>query len=72
MEARLGISLHSYPYLKLTKMLCHSYYLLYVIINKLEQQECGTDSAQKQEGRGKRKGCGAGRRNSPNNVYTYK
>jgi hypothetical protein len=34
MEAMLGISLYSYLYLKLAKLLCPSYYLLCVLFNK--------------------------------------
>jgi hypothetical protein len=60
METMLGISLYSYRYLKLAKMLCLSYYLLCFLFNKIGEQEGGTGSAQK-VGSG---GCG------PNNVYT--
>jgi hypothetical protein len=35
MEAMLGISLYSYLYLKLAKMLCFSYYLLCFLFNKI-------------------------------------
>jgi hypothetical protein len=35
MEAMLGISLNSYLYLKLVKMLCLSYYLLCLLFNKI-------------------------------------
>jgi hypothetical protein len=35
MEAMLGISLHTYLYLKLAKMLCLSYYLLCFLFNKI-------------------------------------
>jgi hypothetical protein len=38
MEAMLGISLYSYPYLKLANMLCLSYYCLYLLFNKLEKR----------------------------------
>jgi hypothetical protein len=34
MEAMLGISLHSYLYLKVAKTLCFSYYLLCFLFNK--------------------------------------
>jgi hypothetical protein len=47
MEAMLGISLFSYLYLKLAKMLCLSYYLLCLLFNKIEEQEGRTGSAQK-------------------------
>jgi hypothetical protein len=56
MEATLGISLYSYLYLKLAKMLCLSYYLL---VTKLENKR----AEQVQPGRG-------GGRGGPNNVYT--
>jgi hypothetical protein len=66
MEAKLGISLDSYLYLKLAKMLCLSYDLLCFFFNKVGKQKGGTGSALKQgvEGWGV---CGGG----PNNVYTY-
>jgi hypothetical protein len=38
MEAMLGISLYSYLYLKLAKMLCLSYYLLYFLFNKIGEE----------------------------------
>jgi hypothetical protein len=38
MEATLGISLYSYLYLKLAKMLCLSYYLLCFSSTKLENR----------------------------------
>jgi hypothetical protein len=38
MEAMLGISLYSYPYLKLAKPLCLSYYLLCLLFNKMEKR----------------------------------
>jgi hypothetical protein len=41
------ISLYSYLYLKLAKMLCFSYYLLCLLFNKTKEQEGGTGSAQK-------------------------
>jgi hypothetical protein len=58
MEAMLGISLYSYLYLKLAKMLCLSYYLLCFLFNKIGEQEGGTGLARNLGGR------------SPNNVYT--
>jgi hypothetical protein len=36
-EAMLGISLYSYPYLKLTKMPCLSYYFLCFLFNKIRE-----------------------------------
>jgi hypothetical protein len=65
MEAKLGISLYSYLYLKLAKMLCLSYYFLYFLFNKIGE-EGRTGSTWKQRGQGAR------RRDGPNNVYTYK
>jgi hypothetical protein len=47
LEAILGISQYTCLYLKLAKMLCLSYYLLYFLFNNIEEQEDGTDSAQK-------------------------
>jgi hypothetical protein len=38
MEAMLGISLYSYLYLRLAKMLCLSYYLLCFLFNKIEKR----------------------------------
>jgi hypothetical protein len=37
--AMLGIFLYSYLYLKLAKMLCLSYYLLYFLFNKIGEEE---------------------------------
>jgi hypothetical protein len=45
MEAMPGISLYSYLYLKLAKILCLSYYLLCFLFNKIGEQEDGTGSA---------------------------
>jgi hypothetical protein len=47
METMLGISLYSYLYLKLAKMLCLSYYLLCFLFNKIREQEGRTGSARK-------------------------
>jgi hypothetical protein len=67
MEATLGISLYSYLYLKLEKMLYLSYYLLCFIFNKI-REEVGTGSSWKRdEGGGRRGECGG---SGPNNVYT--
>jgi hypothetical protein len=51
MEAMLGISLYSFLYLKLAKMLCLSYYLLCFLFIKI-REEGGTDSTQKWGERG--------------------
>jgi hypothetical protein len=47
MEATLGISLYSYPYLKLAKMLFLSYYLLCLLLKKIREQAGRTGSAWK-------------------------
>jgi hypothetical protein len=39
MEAMLGISLYSYLYLKLIKMLCLSYYLLCFVFSKIGEED---------------------------------
>jgi hypothetical protein len=49
MEAVLGISLCSYLYLKLAKMLCLSYYLLSFLFFKIGEEECRIGSAWKWE-----------------------
>jgi hypothetical protein len=46
MEAMLGISLYSYPYLKLAETLCFSYYCLCLLFNKIGENG-RTDSAWK-------------------------
>jgi hypothetical protein len=72
MEAMLGISLYSYLYLKLAKMLCFSYYLLCFLFNKTREEEGGTCSAQNRVRWEKRGGKRRrGREGGPNNVYTY-
>jgi hypothetical protein len=45
MEATLRISLYSYLYLKLAKMLCLSYYLLCFLFNKIREPKGQTGSA---------------------------
>jgi hypothetical protein len=70
MEAMLGLSLYSYPYPKVAKMLCISYYCLCFLFNKIGE-EGRTGSAWKQEGGGEREGAGVGGRNGANNVCTY-
>jgi hypothetical protein len=67
MESTLGISLYSYLYLILAKMLCLSSFYLYFLFKKIREQEGRTDSAQKQGGEGKGE-VGAGERWSE--VYT--
>jgi hypothetical protein len=47
METTLGISLFSYLYLKLAKMLCLSYYLLCFLFNKIREEKGRTGSAWK-------------------------
>jgi hypothetical protein len=46
-EAKLGISLYRYLYLKLAKALCLSYYILCFLLNKIGE-EGRTGSARKQ------------------------
>jgi hypothetical protein len=74
MEAKLGISLYSYLYLRLAKMLCLSYYLLCFLFNKIGKQEGRTGSAWKRGAVGSysggRKRIRGGKRGGPNNVYT--
>jgi hypothetical protein len=67
MEATLRISLYSYLYPKLAKMLCLSYYLLSFFFNKIIEEEGRTGSSWGW-------GWGVGRmgRGSTNNVYTCK
>jgi hypothetical protein len=60
MEAMLGISLYSYPYLKLAKTLCLSYYCLCLLFNKIGEKD-RTGSAWKQEWWGGEGGSGQGR-----------
>jgi hypothetical protein len=45
METTQGISLCSHLYLKLAKMLCFSYYILYIFFYKIGEQEGDTGSA---------------------------
>jgi hypothetical protein len=49
MEAMLGISLYSYPYVKLAKTLCLSYYYLCLLFNKIGEEGrtggCGGEGA---------------------------
>jgi hypothetical protein len=67
MEAMLGsLCITSYCYLKLAKMLCLSYYCLCFLLNKITEQEGGTDSAQKW-GSGGRQGTGE---RWPSHMYT--
>jgi hypothetical protein len=71
MEAMLRISLCSYFYLKLAKMLCLYYYLLCFLFNKIGEEgrtgSAGSDGGGLERQRGER----AGGRDGPNNVYTY-
>jgi hypothetical protein len=52
METMLGISLYSYLYLKLAKMLCLSYCILCFLFNKIGEQGGRTGSAWKWAGVG--------------------
>jgi hypothetical protein len=57
MEAKLRISLYSYLYLKLAKLLCLSYYLLCFLFNKIGEE--GRTSSVRGVG-GKEEGGGGG------------
>jgi hypothetical protein len=54
-EAKLGISLYSYLYCKLAKMLCLSYYFLCSLFNKIKEE---MEQVLQGSGVG---GCGVGR-----------
>jgi hypothetical protein len=70
METMLGISLYSYFYLKLAKMLCLSYYCLCVLFNKTgEEGRTGSAGSEWSGERGR--GMGSRGRSDPNNVCTY-
>jgi hypothetical protein len=74
MEAMLGISLYSYPYVKLAKTLCLSYYCLCLLFNKIEEEGRDQVLPGSKRGWGERMGAGgwAGRRNPQRtNVFTY-
>jgi hypothetical protein len=66
MEATLGISLHSYLYLKLAKM---QFFLLYLMFSLQNLQNKGAEQVLPESGRGV--GEGKGGKGGPNNVYTY-
>jgi hypothetical protein len=70
MEAMLGISLYNYPYLRLAKTLCLSYYCLCLLFNKIGE-ECRTVLPVSKGVGGRGRWQGAGGRNGPNNVCTY-
>jgi hypothetical protein len=69
----LGISLYSYLYLKLPKVLCLSYYCLSFLFIKIGEE--GKRAEQVLPGStgvgGMGKGWKPGRRDGPNNVCTY-
>jgi hypothetical protein len=71
MEAMLGISLYSYPYLKLAKMVHLSYYCLCLLFNKIGEK--GRTGSSWKRGEWEEEGGDrvAGERNGPNNVCTY-
>jgi hypothetical protein len=56
MEAMLGISLYSYPYVKLAKTLCLSYYCLCLLFNKIEEGSRYYLEARWEEGTGRKLG----------------
>jgi hypothetical protein len=64
MEVMLGISLYNYIYLKLTKTICLSYYLLCFLFNKIREQEGGWNMFCQEVGKGVEGESGT------NNVYT--
>jgi hypothetical protein len=64
MEATLGISLYSYLYFKIAKMLCLSSCLLCFLFIKIGEQEGGTGSARKQ-------GMGAGGDEVAQTMYAH-
>jgi hypothetical protein len=51
-EAMLGISLYNYPYLKLAKTLCLSYYCIHLLFNKI-RKEGRTKLEKRGRGRGR-------------------
>jgi hypothetical protein len=59
MEAMLGISLYSYPYLKLAKILYLSYYCLYLLFNNWRRGQ-NRFSLEAKRVWGDREGMGAG------------
>jgi hypothetical protein len=70
MQAVLGISLYSYPYLKLAKMLCLSYYCLCLLFNKI-REEGRIGSAWKRGGWGEREGAKGRGEEMAQTMYTY-
>jgi hypothetical protein len=64
LEAMLGISLYSYLYLKLAKMLCLSYYCICFLFNKIGE-EGRTGSAWKRGWWRRRGGSGCRRKRWP-------
>jgi hypothetical protein len=72
MEAMLGISLYIYPYVKLAKTLCLSYYCLCLLFNKIEEEgRAGSAWKRRVWGRGEGRDLGAGGRNGSNNICAY-
>jgi hypothetical protein len=70
MEAMLGISLCSCLYLKLTKLLCLSYYLLCFLFNKIGEKG-RTGPAWKQEGLREEGGSGGQGGGMAQTMYTH-
>jgi hypothetical protein len=70
MEAMLGISLYSYPYLKLQK--CYVFLIIAYVFSstKLEKRAEQILPGSK-GGEGEKEGAGGRVRNDPNNVCTY-
>jgi hypothetical protein len=71
MEAMLGISLYSYPYFKLAKMLCLSYYCYVCLLFNKIVKEGRTGFPGSVDGGGKGKGWWTGWRDGPNHVCIY-
>jgi hypothetical protein len=69
MEERLGISLYSYPYLKLAKMLCLSYYCLCLLFSKIEEE--GRIGSDLEQGGWEGEGGSGGQGDRWSNVCTY-
>jgi hypothetical protein len=66
METTPGLSLSSFLYLKLAKILCLSYCLLHFLFNKIGEEEGGSGSAWKQ----KLEGLGMGWGEEAQTMYT--
>jgi hypothetical protein len=70
MEAMLGISLYSYPYLKLAKTICLCIIAYVFSSTKLEKWPEQALPGRRRVG-GRKVGLGTEGRSGPNNVHTY-